>query len=89
MISDISRKQLERISTQERVQIVIVHENDSALIFREATKQVETLVPEAQQGQPITTSAYQTLLVMTFLTNPSLVEQAKKIVEAQQEESNK
>ena len=86
-VSDISRKQLERISQQEKVQIVIVYEDDSALVFREATKQVETLVPEVQPGQSITTSAYQALLVMTFLNTKELVEKAKEIIEAQHAES--
>jgi transcriptional regulator with PAS, ATPase and Fis domain len=88
VLSDISRKQLERISEQERVQIVIVHESDSALVFREETKKVETLVPEIVEGQPLSTSAYQVLMVMTFFQQRDLVERVKQIIDEEHMEKN-
>jgi hypothetical protein len=88
MISDIARKQLERVSEQEGVQILVLYEQDSALIFRDEPKQIETLIPDNQlQGGPLSHGAYHVLLIMTFLHDKDLMNQARALLEAKRQAS--
>lgn len=88
-LSDISRKQLERISTQEQVQIVVLWENDCALVFRDEPKRIETLIPEPDtQGGQLSHGAYHVLLIMTFLHNEKLMDEARAILEAKRQKAH-
>ena len=80
-VSDISRKQLERIVNAENCQVILLFDDDAAVVFRGDT--VETLVPPSVREagpEAVPQSARNVLLTLALFQNPALMETAEAIL---------
>jgi ribosomal protein L37AE/L43A len=80
-VSDITRKQLERIVEAEGCRIVLMFGDDTAVVFRGDT--VETLIPPGMRGEGpenVPQTARNVLLTLALFQNPGLLKLAEEIL---------
>lgn len=78
-ISDVSQKQLERISEMEKVQLVVLLEGDTAIVFRQSGV-LETTIPKGQADgeEPISPCTFRVLLSLLLFQDEHLFNLAQK-----------
>lgn len=79
-VSDITRKQLERIVEAEQCQVILLFDDDAAVVFRDGI--VETMIPSVREQGPehVPQNARNVLLTLTLFQNPDLLKTAEKIL---------
>lgn len=85
-VSDITHKQLERIVEAEGCQVILLYDDDAAVVFRDGTTVETMLPPSVREGGPeaVTQNARNVLLTLALFQNPDLLKTAEDIlIEAQ------
>lgn len=80
-VSDITRKTLERIVEQEGVQIILLYNDDAAVVFR--GNNIETMIPpNVHESGPagIPQTVRNVLLTLALFQNPALLDTAQEML---------